>query len=249
MFVRFPPFGFHGRSHAQLTPNERPHLKDGIISVPWNAGTLHVQYVALQEVPDHAVDIVIDTMWHFAIECQQMVVLFAGVLANQKAVQSQIGAKDDDDKVFAVTTRGNDGNVDGVWAWLPQSKVFRAFSTGGEFETTFAKAFVISAYQLWEEYARPNVARALGISHKHVRSDLMGEWRHLRNWLVHPNDDTETKYFESADLLAKIPGGPQPGEPTQGQVQHGAPNDGLSESLDSHRESVRPVTRYGDSPA
>ena len=98
-----------------------------------------------------------------------------------------------------------------IWAWLPQGKVFDAFSAGGEFETTFAKSFVISAYQMWEEVVRPTVAQALGTSHDDVRSDLMGEWRHLRNWLVHPNKETESTYFKNANLLAKIPGSPTAG--------------------------------------
>ena len=69
---------------------------------------------------------------------------------------------------------------------LPTGVVLDAFSAGGEFETTFAKSFVVSAYQMWEEVTRGDIAKALGTSHNDIRSDLMGEWRHLRHWLVHP---------------------------------------------------------------
>ena len=50
--------------------------------------------------------------------------------------------------------------------------------------------FVVFSYQLWEEFARPNIAQALGTTHNDVESDLMGEWRHLRNWIVHPDEKT-----------------------------------------------------------
>ena len=158
-----------------------------------------------------AVDIVSEAMWRFATECQLMVVLYAGVLLSRATIQSQIGSKRNRDKPFAISTTGKDGKVSGIWAWLPTGTVFDAFSAGGEFETTFAKSFVVSAYQMWEEVTRPKIAQALGTSHNEIRSDLMGEWRHLRNWLVHPSEETEETYFKNASLLARIPGGPAPG--------------------------------------
>ena len=60
---QFPPFGYRSTSHAQLTPDERPYLNDGIISTAWNAGTLHVQYVGLEKVSKPAVDAVSKAMW------------------------------------------------------------------------------------------------------------------------------------------------------------------------------------------
>ena len=106
--------------------------------------------------------------------------------------------------------------MEAVWAWLPRGKVFDAFSAGGEFEQIFAKALVVFAYQRWEEFARPRIAEALGTKHANVKSDVMGEWRHLRNWLVHPDEKTEEAYFKNADLLAKIPRSPRPGTPEIG---------------------------------
>ena len=149
-------------------------------------------------------------MWQFATQGQLMVVMYAGVLLSQETIQSQIGSNTNRDSPFAISTADKDGRTSGIWAWLPQGKVFDAFSAGGEFETTSAKSFVISAYQIWEEVVRPRIAQALGTSHDDVRSDLMGEWRHLRNWLVHPNKETEKTYIKNASLLARIPGSPTP---------------------------------------
>ena len=211
--MQFPDFGYRSTSHARLTPDDRPHVDDGLISTAWNAGTLHVQYVGLREVSESAIEKVGETMWRFAADCQIMVVLYAGVLHSRGGIQAQLGGNIDREKPFAVTTDDRDGNVGAVWAWLPRGKVFDAFSAGGEFEQTFAKAFVVLAYQRWEEFARPRIAEALGTKHADVKSDLMGEWRHLRNWLVHPDEKTEEAYFKNADLLAKIPRSPRPGRP------------------------------------
>ena len=122
-------------------------------------------------------------MWRFAADCQIMVVLYAGVLHSRGRIQAQLGGNIDREKPFAVATDDRDGNVGAVWAWLPRGNVFDAFSAGGEFEQTFGKAFVVFAYQRWEEFARPRIAEALGTKHADVKSDVMGEWRHLRHCL------------------------------------------------------------------
>ena len=126
-------------------------------------------------------------------------------------MQAQVGADADRNSPFSISTVGKDGKPIGIGAWLPTGVVYDSFSKGGEFETMFAKAFVVSSYHTWEEVTRPKIAQALGISHRDVQSDLMGEWRHLRNWLVHPSEETEKTFFSNTDLLSRIPGCPKPG--------------------------------------
>ena len=82
--MQFPDFGFLNTSHALLTPDDRRHLDDGLISTAWNAGTLYAQYVGLQEVSESAIETISKTMWQFATECQLMVVLYAGVLLSRE---------------------------------------------------------------------------------------------------------------------------------------------------------------------
>lgn len=207
----FRPFGYRATTHVKQTPDDRPDLDDGIISTAWNAGTLHVQYVGLEAVPKSAVDSISKSMWQFATDCQLMLVLYAGVLLSREAIQSHIKTNTDPEKPFAITSTDSHGKVSEIWAWLPHYTVLDAFSVDGKFETTFAKSFAIFAYQNREKVVRPTIAQALGTSHAAVQSDLMGEWRHLRNWLMHPSSQTSNTYFKNADLLTKIPSGPKPG--------------------------------------
>ena len=59
-------------------------------------------------------------------------------------------------------------------------------------------------YQIWEEVARPKIAEALKVEKpKHITADLMGDWRHLRNWLVHRTETTENVFFSKAKTLAQ----------------------------------------------
>lgn len=138
-------------------------------------------------------------------------VLYAGVLGSRKRIQAQLASDGGQDKPFTLS--GAYRGSTAMWASLPRGMVLDAFSEHGAYETLYAKAFVVFTYQLWEEFARPKIAAALGVKLDDVRSDLMGEWRHLRNWLVHPDEDTEKAYFRNAQLLAKIEAGLKPGSP------------------------------------
>ena len=80
------------------------------------------------------------------------------------------------------------------------------FSRGGDFELAYTKAFVVFAYHTWEEAARPKIAKALGVKIKEVKSPLMGEWRHLRHWVIHPSEDTKNNMFSEAEKLTRVLG-------------------------------------------
>ena len=211
--MQLPPFDYRATSHAQVNLDERPLLDDGLISIAWNAGTLHVQYVGLAEVSKLAVDTVSDSMWQFATECQLMVILYASILEHQTAIRDRLGRSGDRATILSISEVNFDGTLRALWAQSPLGKVMDAFSPTGDFEKIFAKAFVLFAYQLWEQTTRPTIAQALGVGQNDVGSDLMGEWRYLRNWLVHPEEKTRAAYFENADMLARVLESLQEGNP------------------------------------
>ena len=89
---------------------------------------------------------------------------------------------------------------------VPGDMVIDAFSRGGTFEVAYTKAFVVFAYQIWEEATRPMIASALGVDVKDVKSNLMGEWRHLRHWIIHTSEDNKCKMFTEAENLVRMLG-------------------------------------------
>ena len=200
---------FRHASHVRLTPDERPNLDDGIISVGWNGGTMHVQYVGLNVVSHESTDAIRSGVRAFANESQLMVALYAGVLGSRNAIRQEIRSNMSGDGSFTIS----DANSDWPWARVQAEEVLEAFSRDGVFETMYAKTFVVFVYQRWEDSVRPRIAHALGVRVSDVRSDLMGEWRHLRNWLVHPERKTEQSYFENSKILAAALGDLQPGTP------------------------------------
>ena len=197
----FPEFDFGVTTHARLRPDERC-LDDGLISTAWNAGTLHVQYVGLDRVDHSNIDLIGETMWKFVAECQMMIVLYAGILLNQSVMQQALRDenKQDETLTFVYERSGNEP----MWVRVPKKKVIDAFSVDGVFEKLYAKAFVIFTYQLWEEFARPKIATALNVVHDDVKSDLMGEWRHLRNLLVHPSEENGRTFVDNSEILISL---------------------------------------------
>ena len=206
-----PAFNF--ADHARMTPDERPSLDDGIISVGWNAGTIRVQYVGLPRISEGAVGAIRDAMEAFTTECQVMAFLYAGVLGSRQAVQEQLARDVSLDGTFTLSSNYAGSAISTTWARLGVGRVLDAFSEDGEFEKLYSKAFVAFAYQMWEEFARRRIAESLGVARDVVQCDLMGEWRHLRNWLIHPDQKTEQAYFTNARLLASVLEGLQPGNP------------------------------------
>ena len=89
---------------------------------------------------------------------------------------------------------------------VPGARVIAAFARGGSFELAYTKAFVVFAYHTWDEVARPDIASALKVEAIDVKSDLMGEWRHLRHWVIHTGADNKKKMFREAKNLVRVMG-------------------------------------------
>ena len=91
-------------------------------------------------------------------------------------------------------------------ASVPVADVVAAFEEAGKFERLYARAFVVFVYQTWEHAVRPSMAAALQIANVNdIKSDLMGELRCLRNWLIHPiaNSNAEAEFFAKAPELQR----------------------------------------------
>ena len=177
----------------------------GLIQVGWPGGMLTLRYTGIPDVTREARQEIQEVMQQFSADCQMMLVWFAGILGSQQAMQRHVQEVADRDEPLSINTYRPDGRVESVLARVPVEKIIDAFSAAGEFERLYAKAFVVFTYQIWEEVARPRIAAALKVEDpNHVGADLMGEWRHLRNWLVHRTENSEQQFFDKAKMLARL---------------------------------------------
>ncbi len=161
-----------------------------------------------KEIDKSAADSVRETMHQLITEAEVMLFWCVGLLRNLSEVRRDLESYEhllDSPPVTVVMSDPEDYEFDGNRAmdlFVPKSRALEAFSAGGEVEVTYGKAFVISIYHMWDEFSRPKIARALGVkSTQDVKADLMGEWRYLRNWIVHQHQKSEDEYFAKAKTL------------------------------------------------
>ena len=189
-------------------------LTTTMFQVGWPGGTLLLRCIGVPKVGEEAKAEIRNTMQQFSSDCQMMFVWFAGILGSQSAMRSHLNDVAERGEPFTINTYRPDGRVDSILARVPVDSVVEAFAEAGDFERLYAKAFVVFTYQIWEEVARPKIAEALKVEeHDHVKADLMGDWRHLRNWLVHRSKKAENDYFNKAKNLSSALD-MQPGDPS-----------------------------------
>ena len=185
----------------------------GQIQIGWPGGMLTLRYTGIPTVSKDAHDEIQNTMQQFSSDCQMMLIWFVGVLNSRGAILHHLDALARRGEPFTINSLRPDGRVESVFAQMPAEKVIGTFSDAGEFERLYAKAFVVFTFQIWEEVARPKIAIALKVEPDHIEANLMGEWRHLRNWLVHRTKNAERDYFDKAGMLVQLLRS-QPNEPS-----------------------------------
>ena len=177
-------------------------VKYGLIEVGWTGGLLHLQYTAVPSVDKAAIDAVREVMQSFTNECQMMLIWYAGVLQSREPILRHLNATDPNQPI-TIPGAYPDGHPF-TWARASRDDVIDAFSKDGSFERLYGKSFVVFVYQTWEGFARPRIAAALNVPVKHVKCDFMGDWRLLRNWIVHQSRDAEQQYFSRAERLSQM---------------------------------------------
>lgn len=85
-------------------------------------------------------------------------------------------------KLFIGHSHPDEGPAQSV---MPAEKAVRATQRDGEFQDVIGKALITLLYAEWDEYYRHQMASEFGVSAKDVASDLMGDLRLVRHWVVH----------------------------------------------------------------
>ena len=188
-------------------------LTTTLLQIGWPGGTLTLRCTGIPKISEEAMAEIENTMQQFSSDCQMMLIWFAAILGSQNAMRNHLNHIAEQDEPFTINTYRPDGRVDSILASVPVDSVIAAFTEAGDFERLYAKAFVVFTYQIWEEVARPKIATALKVEKPdHITADLMGDWRYLRNWLVHRTKTAESDFFRKAKTLPQILN-VQPGDP------------------------------------
>ena len=182
------------------------NLATGLIQIGWPGGTLTLRYTGIPTVNKETQDEIGNIMQQFSADCQMMLVWFVGILNSRGAMRQHLEGLIQRNEPLTINSKRPDGRVESVFAQVPTEKVIEAFSDAGEFERLYANAFVVFTFQIWDEVARPGIAAALEIEPNDIEAKLMGDWRHLRNWLIHRTKKAERDYFDKARMLVQLLG-------------------------------------------
>ena len=177
----------------------------------WDPTNARFLDIGKRNLGKDAADSIRETMHQLIAEAELMLVWFAGLWQNYAVIRRDLESHADllDEQPLTIAMSDpEDYEYDGLRAMnvvVPKERVLEAFSNGGDFEHLYGKAFVTFVYHIWDDFSRPAIAEALGLKSKgDVAADLMGDWRHLRNWLVHQHQKTEDDYFENAKILTGV---------------------------------------------
>ena len=139
--------------------------------------------------------------WHMAS------IWFVGVLKSRDGLQTEMAENIGADEPVGFGCEYPDGRRKYIRTRVKGSEAVASFSDA-VFGTAYSKFFVLSIFSHWEDAIRPRIVSVLGVPFQEAESDLMGEWRLLRNWLVHPapGGDAEQQYFSRAKTLQRLLG-------------------------------------------
>ena len=170
------------------------------------SGTLTVMYTGVPPVSNESKEEIDSAIRMFSQDCQMMTTWFVGIMASRKAMREHLERLADRREPLRIMSLRPDGRVAAVLAEMPAEKVIESIADAGAFERLYANSFVVSTYHMWEETIRPKIAVAMKVDASHVKADLMGEWRLLRNWIIHRSKDAEEDFFQRAKFLANVLG-------------------------------------------
>ena len=181
--------------------------------LPWNPWQMEHLDTGGRALSSESADIIRDVMHQLITEAQLMLVWGVGLINSRDTIRNDldesirsffqcpspatvqhadVAVSPEVDRILKINIR------------VPPSRVTEAFRLRGDVERLFARAFVVFIYHLWDESTRPIIANTLRVPKKNsVKADLMGDWKHLRNWIVHPNQGTENDYFSRSTIFIR----------------------------------------------
>ncbi len=174
------------------------------------SGMVSLTYIGRSLEPD-VPGAVQRTLEEFIDECHSFLICYVGAAMGLDNTKDIFAQGYEGNAPVSIEVSENDP-TELVRTRILGYEAIEMFSSEGRFEKLQARSLVISIFTEWESVTRRKIATLLGVKTDDVKSDLLGDWRHLRNWILHKDGDAEERYFNAAEGLARHLGS-QRGEP------------------------------------
>ena len=107
-------------------------------------------------------------------------------------------------QIFIGNTPPNEGGAQSV---MSASKAAENAKRDGAFSDILSKSLVVRIYAEWDERYRHDMADEFGVPAPQIRSDLMGDLRRVRHWIVHRKSVIDTDCTKIKVLPWKLAAG------------------------------------------
>ena len=164
------------------------------------SGMVSLSYIGRPSASDVA-GAVQRALEEFIDECHSVFICYFGAVMGMDNTKDILAQEYEGNTPVTIELSDNDA-TDLVRTRILGNEAIEMFSSGGRFERLQARSLVISIFTEWEAVTRRKLATLLGVKADDVKSDLFGDWRRLRNWLVHKDGDAEKQYFNALGGLA-----------------------------------------------
>ena len=182
------------------------------------SGSVFMRCIGMQSMEPDVVLAIQSELEQFVDECHSVFICHVSAIKSMQASQGLLAKVFEDNEPVSITTEVGNGSTRVIRTGVLGREATELFAIEGKFEKLQARSLVMAIFTHWDSVTRPRIASRLGVSERDVESQLMGEWRLLRNWLVHRDGDAEEQYYRKAETLARLldsrPG--EPGITTQG---------------------------------
>ena len=184
---------------------ERPQTEQ-LIFAHRPSGKVFMRCIRMAAFASETVRALQDELEGFIDKCHADFICF--VAAMDGAQTGRPAWNEDNQEPVKIVAVASDGTKRAIQTSVSPKEAADLFSTEGQFEKLQSKALVTAIFTLWEGVTRPTIASLLNLeSSRVVRSELMHQWRLLRNWLVHVgHSGVEKQYFERAGEMVALLG-------------------------------------------
>ena len=174
----------------------------------WTHGPMRVRIKHSSDALESEARGAVKALEEFRYQCQRLYVAFSGMVnGRSRMLEYWQGQNVSRSNSLSIGTGFPDGEQSigtSTIARVTFGELFDGMIDGGEFDQLSSKAMLVFMYSLWEETTRGKIADALRVKRSKVRCDLMGDMRHLRNFIVHPSAKTKQDYVNGAIFLPAI---------------------------------------------
>ena len=129
-----------------------------------------------------------DRLEEFIDECHSVLICYFWAVVGMENTKDILAQEYEGNTPVTIELAENDA-TDLVRTRILGNEAIEMFSSGGRFERLQARSLVTYVFTEWESVTRRKITTLLGVKSEDVRSDLMGDWRRLRNWLLHKDGD------------------------------------------------------------